>query len=409
MILGAFFREERIAQNISFTCAYTELNINKGYYNDFENGKRSISSKYYPLLNDYFDVQFNFDENLYHEMNQYLQKIYLDYIQINLNSYEQSLNELLSFKDKYDTSYAHFLYHLGLCFLLTLNDCNEECAKEIRLIEPYQATLTPFQQLIFLIAKILHYSEFDDLEKVNTCCQQARELANESHDLEALALIDFLEARLLNYLGYAKRGFILIHRSLKYFSNTRFHVRTLNCELTLVSSLITLQEYEDAEQLLLSLQAEYATLLPAKKLLFTTKLGWCYLQSNQLEKALTYFDEALTHPEVDPFNFLNKALCLFRLKRYDDCLHFMKEIKTPNPLIQHFLQLLEMIITNQSHIHSFGIQCLEECDQQHDLDTKGLLLETLIQADPRHQNDYLILYSECLGYQYDPSKRKKTR
>lgn len=407
-IIGAVVRQERIKQNISTHTLCKELKLNKAYYCNFENGKQALSDKYMTLVSEFLDCQFNFDLCFYHEINELLDRIYVDYIEMNTDLYKSYQQQLLDLQAYYLYTTGHFVYWLSLAFVYAIdrNKGPKDYQMIIEQIEDYIPTLSHQQLIIFYLTKCFLLLDQNQHHDFLLTSQTGKELATLSHNQEAVALFNSIEGRYYSEHGLYKKAFYLFYEAYNYFLSTHHYFRMITVKINFALSLIGLQEYEKAESLLKELESQRLLPIEYKNSVIPSNLGWCYLQSNQLDQAQYYLQKALPHTQNDPFIYLNYALCLFKMEKYKECLSFMEDNPSKIPVIQSFFYLIGAIIhQDKDRIQTYGKKGLDLCDQDYDFDTKILLLELLIQFDQPNQTKHLKNYIHSLGFEFNYNKR----
>ena len=111
-IVGAFYKQQRIINNLSLGKASKLLHMNKGFLSDLEHGNRHFPSGIISQLNDFYSCNFNESITLRIEAERQLTSAFTYLFQKQTEEELQTLEKAFLIKDSNQNSYAFFTYKI---------------------------------------------------------------------------------------------------------------------------------------------------------------------------------------------------------------------------------------------------------------------------------------------------------
>ncbi len=125
-IAGAYYRIQRNKHNISLSNLANQIQMNKGFLSELENGKRHFPEGLSAQLDKVLGTNFNTDYELYNQSRTYLFDIYENYFYERSTSIDEMYEIIKNSKEKLLNSYGYFVFQIIECFyFLRVDESNK--------------------------------------------------------------------------------------------------------------------------------------------------------------------------------------------------------------------------------------------------------------------------------------------
>lgn len=154
LIKGTFYKCIRNKKMITLTDAAKELNLNKGFLSELENGKRHFPDGLDSLMNDLYHVSFSDNENNYFKCDNILTDAYNSFFDTNSEREKNILTTAVNENDYLEYSYSYFSFLIiKLFYYLRVIHNNSKVENYIKTIEKYTSAYSEYQLSIFYSLK----------------------------------------------------------------------------------------------------------------------------------------------------------------------------------------------------------------------------------------------------------------
>lgn len=166
-IVGAFYKQQRINNNLSLGKASKLLHMNKGFLSDLEHGNRHFPNGIISQFNDFYSCNFNESISLRIEAEKQLTSAFTYLFQKQTEEEFEILEKAFSLKDSNQNSYAFFIYQILELFYHLRVSCDEKAFKKCTLfIDNYLYALSTYEKSIYYSLLAIYYRKDNFTSKI---------------------------------------------------------------------------------------------------------------------------------------------------------------------------------------------------------------------------------------------------
>ncbi len=390
-ICGAYFRQQRITQNISLTDAAKSLKINKGFLSDLERGNRSFPNGIIEQFNEFYLTDFHFDDSAYNDALNLLEDIYVAYAQTNQELIIHKFKIVLSNKEKVDT-YAFFIYQLLYFFYYIEIEDNYEKANHIKNILLNNIPTFTDEQLsiLYSLCGTLCFKK-DNINEAENFFLISNEYCSKSSIMYALNM--FYLITIYSKMNKCAYSLLFLNQTKLILSTTLCYSRIVYTDLCEAYNLIQLGLYKESKNLLLRIiDSGIAQIQDISSYIYQL-LAIVSLHLSEYEDSITYF-KRITDSKI-----YNKYIWIPSFAKYNlkDTASLHKEIENAKKMSQNkvidFLSAIEDRLENNyeaflQHILIYYFYILDN----HCYDTFSILLHFILDfSKEKNDSDLTIL------------------
>ena len=382
-ICGAYFRQQRITQNISLTDAAKSLKINKGFLSDLERGNRPFPNGIIEQFNEFYLTNFYFDDSAYNEALNLLEDIYVAYAQTNQDLIIQKFKIVLSNKEKIDT-YAFFIYQLLYFFYYIEIEENHEKADDIKnILLNNIATFTDEQiSILYSLCGVLCLKK-DNINEAENFFLISNEYCSKSSIMYALNM--FYLITIYSKMNKCAYSLLFLNQTKLILSTTLCYSRIVYTDLCEAYNLIQLGLYRESNNLLLRiLDSGIAQIQDISSYIYQL-LAIVSLHISEFEGSINYFKK------ITDTNIKNKYIWIPSIAYYS-----LNNIKDLNLEIKN--------ISKDSKNKT--IDFLYAIEDRVENDYESFLRHILVFYSFILENHFYDMFSIVLHYILDFSKEK---
>lgn len=361
-IIGAYFRYQRILQNISLSDAAKSMKMNKGFLSDLERGNRHFPEGTINQFNDFYLTNFQQNEKTYSQSYDLLNNAFLSYFQLNTALEKEYLTSYKSIPEKELHSYGFFTYKLVELFyqVRLANDSDIIC----QLISVLTNNLNVFSNeekaIFFDICGEYYMQNYSTLFNAEECFKKSNSYCSKSSIIYALNIYQlFIIFEQTNRCAYALLNLPRVKDELKH---THSYARECILDIYSAKCLIQLGLNDIAQENLHVIQYsnisrifyEDATI----KRILHRALSFSYIQSQKYEEVLLLLQQETTPCWMIPYSLL-------QLNKHSQCQSYIKhnfqQVPNNEILLWKSIEALSKEDTSSActYAQSFYLQQLE--------------------------------------------------
>lgn len=390
-IVGAFYKQQRINNNLSLGKASKLLHMNKGFLSDLEHGNRHFPNGIISQFNDFYSCNFNESISLRIEAEKQLTSAFTYLFQKQTEEEFEILEKAFSLKDSNQNSYAFFIYQILELFYHLRVSCDEKAFKKCKLfIDNYLYALSTYEKSIYYSLLAIYYRKDNFTSKI---AYEYISLSNSlcSKDSVIFAMNLFQLIIILCEMNKSALALLQCQKAkiiLKDFNNYK---RLSDVDLLEGNCLILLNEQEEAQSRLKSILELGNNNLSSSTNYILQSLAFSFIMNHQYQECINTIQPIMNELSKDVQWYL--PFCLYQLKRFDECNDSIKiALLNCNKINSHFLLAIQSLISNNH------IKFIEECMiyyhlilQQLNYDDVPILLNFMSDIEKERKNDLLQL------------------
>ena len=390
-IVGAFYKQQRIINNLSLGKASKLLHMNKGFLSDLEHGNRHFPSGIISQLNDFYSCNFNESITLRIEAERQLTSAFTYLFQKQTEEELQTLEKAFLIKDSNQNSYAFFTYKILELFYHIRVSYDEDAFKNCKLfIDNYLYALSTYEKSIYYSLLALYYKKDKSTAKI---AYEYISLSNSfcSKDSVILAMNLFQLIVILCQMNKSALALLQCQKAkiiLKDFNNYK---RLSDIDLFEGNCLILLNEQEEAQSRLKLILKLGNNNLSSSTNYILQSLAFSFIMNHQYQECINTIKPVINELSKEVQWYL--PFCLYQLNRINECNNSIKSaLLNCNEITSHFLLAIQSLIFND-HI-KFIDECLiyyQLILQQSNYEDIHILLNFMLDIEKERKNDLLQL------------------
>lgn len=367
-ILGAYFRYQRIQQNISLNDAAKSMQMNKGFLSDLERGNRHFPDGTIRQFNEFYLTNFNEDNQIYQESYTLLCDILLAHFQMNHSLVKELVNKFLDIPDEQIQSYGFFTYKtIELFYHIFFTHQDNKIHDLITLLKQNLDVFTPEEKAIFFQFCGEYYIQDSlTLFQAEECFMQSNSFCSQSSVIYAMNVHQLLIIfEKTNRSTLALLYFSRVKDELKYSLSYR---RQLLVDMYQAKCLIQLGLQENAQEKIniLLFSDNFKMLENEAELIYSIKcdLAFSYVLSSDYDKSIQISKEITKDYPEHKKDVWMLPYSLMKMNEHDLCNQSIEEnLQNTNPDEKEFYLFMQMMnVTNLSlayqHLKNYYLYAL---------------------------------------------------
>lgn len=384
VIMGGFIKYHRVNDGISLNYVADCLKMNKGYLSEAENGIRKLSEKHYENIMNYYDIKFNFDEEILIEIRKYMFLIYEAYINLDENLEIDYLDLVISNEDKYLNSYAFFSFNLVKLFKLVRNKSNQsEITNLTTLIKGHIHMYTDDEKAIFYDVLALNSMYNLNYKTAYSFLELSINELKINHQVSGLkGIILYHMSVALQHLNNSSLALEYCEYALDEFRKYFCYHRVYYLDMYKGNCLSRLKRYKEAED-------QYLNLL--KNILFIEdfefqsiiydNLSWNSLKAKEFEKSIKYANKSISLGSSFSELAINIPYALYKLGDNISSLTEIDKIldKSRDDYVKVFLNSLKyFLLKEEEKFISYSTEFYQLCNLKQDYEMEIIILKLFL-------------------------------
>lgn len=323
-LTGAYFRHQRIIDGLSLTYVADAISMNKGFLSDLENGKRNFPDGTINQLNNFYNLKFDENQQLYDEACDILNEAFKALFFANQTEESDILKKAVENANIYENSSAYFVFKIiELHYHMRISNNNTQIEYIRKLVESNldalsQANISIFYCLLGIYYKRKSVSIFIAENYLN----KSLELSSSNSKVYAYSLFQLISLcartnRVALAYSYCEKARNIFNRLNNY--TTLFYIDFSQC-----NCLISMGLYDFATAKLKELLSDINQSNKEHVSKIHHSLAWCYLLNCQYSECIKYTNLAIENkdPSCDLCYFIPYSY--YKQNEYLKCLDYIE-------------------------------------------------------------------------------------
>lgn len=415
-IAGAYYRIQRNKHNISLSNLANQIQINKGFLSELENGKRHFPEGLSAQLDKVLGTNFNTDYKLYNQSRTYLFDIYENYFYERSTAIDEMYEIIKNSKEKLLNSYGYFVFRIIEFFYFFKSGENNKVEEIIGILDQNLNCLQADEIAIYYSLLGMYYKRntatnpiaLDYFIKSNNICIPSSIV----YAMNIFQLISIYAESNQSILAY--KTCINSKSLLKYHNN---YGRSITVDMFECIVLTDLGLYEDAkEKLLKILQSSMNDHFTYKTDIIYHCLAWNALLNKEYEECIKYTKLARDNEDTSHDLSYFIPLSLYYLKKDQSALDVIKKEEShSSEIYKYFLYAIRARIQEkndefETNILAYYQSLLQNnifediplvqdfiLDYYKEIDNSEMMIKILLDMKSLSDNDLTIQSSALLN------------
>ena len=348
-LTGAYFRHQRIIDGLSLTYVADAISMNKGFLSDLENGKRNFPDGTINQLNNFYNLKFDENQQLYDEACDILNEAFKALFFANQTEESDILKKAIENTNIYENSSAYFVFKIiELHYHMRISNNNTQIEYIRELVESNLDALSLANISIFYCLLGIYYKRKSvSIFIAENYLNKSLELSSSNSKVYAYSLFQLISLcartnRIALAYSYCEKARNIFNRLNNY--TTLFYIDFSQC-----NCLISMGLYDFATAKLKELLSDINQSNKEHVPKIHHSLAWCYLLNCQYSECIKYTNLAIENkdPSCDLCYFIPYSY--YKQNEYLKCLDYIEShLEYADDFYKPFLQAISARIQKQN-------------------------------------------------------------
>ena len=348
-LTGAYFRHQRIIDGLSLTYVADAISMNKGFLSDLENGKRNFPDGTINQLNNFYNLKFDENQQLYDEACDILNEAFKALFFANQTEESDILKKAVENTNIYENSSAYFVFKIiELHYHMRISNNNTQIEYIRELVESNLDALSLANISIFYCLLGIYYKRKSvSIFIAENYLNKSLELSSSNSKVYAYSLFQLISLcartnRIALAYSYCEKARNIFNRLNNY--TTLFYIDFSQC-----NCLISMGLYDFATAKLKELLSDINQSNKEHVPKIHHSLAWCYLLNCQYSECIKYTNLAIENkdPSCDLCYFIPYSY--YKQNEYLKCLDYIEShLEYADDFYKPFLQAISARIQKQN-------------------------------------------------------------
>ena len=348
-LTGAYFRHQRIIDGLSLTYVADAISMNKGFLSDLENGKRNFPDGTINQLNNFYNLKFDENQQLYDEACDILNEAFKALFFANQTEESDILKNAVENTNIYENSSAYFVFKIiELHYHMRISNNNTQIEYIRELVESNLDALSLANISIFYCLLGIYYKRKSvSIFIAENYLNKSLELSSSNSKVYAYSLFQLISLcartnRVALAYSYCEKARNIFNRLNNY--TTLFYIDFSQC-----NCLISMGLYDFATAKLKELLSDINQSNKEHVSKIHHSLAWCYLLNCQYSECIKYTNLAIENkdPSCDLCYFIPYSY--YKQNEYLKCLDYIEShLEYADDFYKPFLQAISARIQKQN-------------------------------------------------------------